>query len=441
MSIEEIAGKIMEKAMERTKEAAVIVSEVNDMMIKFANSQPSVVQNWIKTVARVYVNREGRIYVTSIDSPEKIRSLESFLTDTDTYKLVEESFYNAPLPEPEKSPVSTTVLDERISESMKNPAKLIETIYGGVQNFSIDRFAGMIEAGVTKEYVLTSKDFQGKRVTSYLTGYLRAFNENKSGQWSFTTTKYDEKLIKETVQKACEFASIKAPRKKIEIGRTDVILSPMVFSNLVDYIADMSTASSIDMGFSFLAKYKKGEKIGSPLLSIYDTPRNKMLPATTDFDDEGILTYNKPIIEKGVLMNILHNTKTAQRHKEKTTGNAGWITPQPWSLEVKPGEWKLEELISETRKGVLITNNWYTRLQNYIEGEFSTVGRDAILQIEQGEITGYIDRARIADTFPNIIGGIEALTIERHPIQWWEVETPVISPYVKIKNVMVTLPQ
>jgi len=211
-----------------------------------------------------------------------------------------------------------------------------------------------------------------------------------------------------------------------------------VFGNLLNYVAFMSSAFYVLMGFSFLSKNKPGDQVASEVLTVYDDPRNRGLAGARSFDDEGIPTMSKPLVERGVLRTFLHNTKTAAKMKTKTTGNAGWVSPHAWNLRVKPGDYKLEEMIREVKRGVLITNNWYTRLQSYVEGIFSTIARDAAFLIENGEIVRPVEKFRIADTFPRLLKNIAALTREIYDIWWWEVDVPTRAPYVLAKEINIS---
>jgi PmbA protein len=151
-----------------------------------------------------------------------------------------------------------------------------------------------------------------------------------------------------------------------------------------------------------------------------------------------VKTYNKPIIENGLLKTLLHNTKTAFIMKTSTTGNAGWIMPHPWNIRISPGDSTFEEMVSEIKRGLIITNNWYTRLQNYVEGEFSTIARDAIFLVENGRIIKPVNRVRIADKFPVLLKNIDLLSKDLFDIHWWEVGIPTKSPYVLVRNVRIT---
>ena len=82
--------------------------------------------------------------------------------------------------------------------------------------------------------------------------------------------------------------------------------------------------------------------------------------------------------------------------------------------------------------------NWYTRFQNPAAGSYSTVPRDACFVIKKGEISHPIHGIRISDDIPRQLSNIVSLSKARRWIEWWEVETPVLSPFVAIKDVPVT---
>ena len=121
--------------------------------------------------------------------------------------------------------------------------------------------------------------------------------------------------------------------------------------------------------------------------------------------------------------------------KTKSTGNAGWLFPRAWTLRVELGDASLNEMISEVKKGILVTNNWYTRLQNNVEGIFSTITRDALFYIENGEIKRPWKKLRIADTLPRLLQNIYMLGKEYYDIKWWEVDIPSRLPYILVKDI------
>lgn len=101
--------------------------------------------------------------------------------------------------------------------------------------------------------------------------------------------------------------------------------------------------------------------------------------------------------------------------------------PHAWNIVLEPGDYSKEELFSEVKKGIYITNVWYTRFQNYVAGDFSTIPRDGIFLVENGELKP-IRNIRVSDNLQRILESVIALGKELHHIHWWEVNTPVSTP-------------
>ena len=163
----------------------------------------------------------------------------------------------------------------------------------------------------------------------------------------------------------------------------------------------------VDIGMSWL-KDKIGEPIGPELVSVYD---DALLPnglGSKSFDEEGHPTGRNVIVEKGILKGFIHNTSTAKKAGTTSTGNAGLVLPQNSNVFFEPGEHTLEELL-ELTKGkptLYITNNWYTRFTSYADGIFSSIPRDGMFIIENGEVSKPVRELRISDTMGNIFKNI-----------------------------------
>jgi PmbA protein len=144
------------------------------------------------------------------------------------------------------------------------------------------------------------------------------------------------------------------------------------------------------------------------------------------------------LIEKGELKSYLHNTSTAHKFDTKTTANAGIDVPVPQNLLIGEGNSSVDELVGAIDNGILVTNTWYTRFQNFMTGDFSTIPRDAILRIEGGEITESIKDIRISDNMLSVLKNINMLGRGTEQIHWWECEYPVFSPHVLVRDVSVS---
>jgi PmbA protein len=105
---------------------------------------------------------------------------------------------------------------------------------------------------------------------------------------------------------------------------------------------------------------------------------------------------------------------------------------------LEKGDRTLDEMISEVKDGVYITNVWYTRFANYRTGDFSTIPRDAMFEIKNGRITRPIKGVRITDNMQRILENILAISKNPQQIEWWEITSPIITGHVLVKDLNLT---
>jgi PmbA protein len=90
------------------------------------------------------------------------------------------------------------------------------------------------------------------------------------------------------------------------------------------------------------------------------------------------------------------------------------------------------------KSGLYITNTWYTRYQNYATGDFSTIPRDGIFRVENGEVTSPVREIRISDNMLGILSRVSGVGSDTQQIHWWETERPTFTPNVLVSDVTIT---
>ena len=98
----------------------------------------------------------------------------------------------------------------------------------------------------------------------------------------------------------------------------------------------------------------------------------------------------------------------------------------------------MDDLFDKAHEGLYITNNWYTRFQNYQTGDFSTISRDGVFQIKNGKLFGPVKGLRLSDNMVRILQSVKAMAKDRHWVKWWEVATPTLTPHVLVEGVGIT---
>ena len=410
--------KILE-SLKGYDEVAVGKLKIRRLLIKFVNSEVVEVQRLINENIGIIVRKGNKYLATEASGDidvERVKNLfnvvaESsivpYLSDNDReYKRVVES------------PLKDVIEKGEIESVLKE-------IYGSEYPAS-----GIINVVETTQSLVTSKGFNGYFLNYYADGYVRAFNGEYSGQWAFYSN--DLSPLKEAVKQANILASIDG-KVKVDDGKYDVVLSPLVVGNLMSDFSYFASAFNVFTASSFLYNVKPGDKIASEKLTISDAPKKLR---TRDFDDEATFTYDKNIIENGVFKTLLYNNELAMMMNAKTTGNAGIIYPISFGIEVKSGDVSVESLLSGNV--IFVNNNWYTRYQNYLEGAFSTVCRDAVIVYKDGKPIGNAGRIRISDYLPRLLKNVEELSKESYAVRWWDAPLPTIAPYILVKGVNIT---
>jgi PmbA protein len=420
-------------------ETILITVIASERMARFANSSVTVTKNVDESGQVVYLAKGGRRIIGSSSNPEKA-SLERFI------QLLYKSMMSLPK---DAGHVALPPRGRRYRPSRKHDRKLerAEGLLSGYVSEAIDsatgagakRTAGSLEARVTSHHMMSSTGTAGSDTSSKVLLNIRAFTDKDASGHGLSCSATTRNFQPGTAGKTAGSHSkmMRNARQLPDEGTFQVLMSPTVASNLLTLVGEFSSAFAVEAGTSYLVG-KMGKKVASEGLDMTDHGKKDGCLEARTFDDEGQPTSSTKLIEGGVLRSYLHNLSTAKRFKTRTTGNAGLIEPGPWNLEVGGGDSGYEEMVKEMKRGLILTSNWYTRFKNYRTGEFSTVPRDGTYLVESGEVKAPIKGIRISDGLERMFSSIRLLSKDREWVQWWEVETPTLCPWVLVDGVTVT---
>lgn len=437
MSLDKKAESLLNKLQSKGASDVLIKRITSEqLIIRYAKNKitiPITNLSWELTIKLGYKNR---YLITSISDTDFDEETYSEQLIKEAKKLEEDENY-VPLKKSgdfiEKNPTDASVID-----GYDKAVKILEEVVGESLNRKVKEVAGILTMRIDKIRILSSLGLDAEDERETVSLNHRCLNDiNVTGQWACFSRSINQLNIKDVIEKSTQYLENNLTVKKIKPGKYDVIFSAMLFAQLMERVVLNASAFSVEAGFSFLID-KINEKIAKDEVTIYDDPTLKESPGYARFDDEGIRTYKKEIISKGYLKTYLHNLTTAKKFNTESTGNAGLIMPSPWTIIIKEGDHKEEELIKELKKGLIVNNSWYLRYQNYRKGDFSTVLRDGVIEIENGEPKSYLTGARLSENFLNLLNSIEALSKEVYPIKWWEVEIPTYAPYALVRNMNIT---
>jgi PmbA protein len=129
-------------------------------------------------------------------------------------------------------------------------------------------------------------------------------------------------------------------------------------------------------------KKKMEESIFPECVSLDDDPTLPWAPGSTPYDDEGVQTRKKPIIDHGVLKNFIFDLETGAESGKGSSGNGFkkdmWgkgieMTPVPrfTNLSMHPGTMPYKEMIRSMEEGIVVNDVIGFHTGNMMIGEFS----------------------------------------------------------------------
>lgn len=217
--------------------------------------------------------------------------------------------------------------------------------------------------------------------------------------------KFDvDKIAKEIVEKC----NSKFNGTTIKAKSYKAVLNPESVGSLIEQLVGNLSSEEVQK-HSSVFEGKVGQKVLSSKLTVSENPLNKN-PFFRYYDAEGVATYNKKVIDKGVIKTFFYNLLTAKKDGVESTGNAGRKGAKVGisfsSLVVKPGRFTEEELFKKIQNGVYITalNGLHAGL-NAKSGDFSLEAEG--FHVENGKKAGPLTlitcSGNLFELFSNII--------------------------------------
>ncbi len=219
----------------------------------------------------------------------------------------------------EKQPLpNIKTVDERITNlQSRDIAAMLSSLTDGASKYSgIPRVS--VSSDSEEINIETTSGFTESYQISTISGYAEVMDGKGSGFADFSSIKLAHDPF-ETGLKAAEMAKDMRYPEKIESGEYPVLAPPELLSELFDIMLPSFSGDWKRREISRLSK-KRGEKIFSDNLSIYD---DGLIHGTgaRPFDDEGVRSMRRPLVEGGILKGFTYDRETAALSGKKNEGN------------------------------------------------------------------------------------------------------------------------
>lgn len=292
-----------------------------------------------------------------------------------------------------------------------------------IENHSFSNILNEVKKNITKEKyvkgyfggVSKSKKYSfyinpntEKEVEKYFIGqYTEILTKNKkksSGSFYSVYTKEKDINISENIEQAKINSKILLDPVDGKKDEYTVILTPEVTKTILNFILSGGSGEIIQKKNSFLHN-QINKQIFSKKLNINEEPNLDYFLRSDVFDDEGIKTKEKEIIKDGCFKKPIYNLYSSIKYNKKPTGNSflynGFGVSYTNKIQ-KAGTEKIEDVISKTKKGILVYSVMGMHTNKLTTGDFSltiSIGK----KIENGSFKETITNLNFTGNFKSIL--------------------------------------
>jgi predicted Zn-dependent protease len=267
--------------------------------------------------------------------------------------------------------------------------------------------AGFLEAGAECEALATSNDLFVFEPSTAVRFTVSARTSDGTGSGWAGQHQHDiarlnvSRLGKTAVEKTVQSRNPVA----LDPGKYTVILESAAVCDLIGIMIGGFEARSADEGRSFFTKKGGGTKLGEKLfgdkIHLYSDPHHDLAPGSV-YSGEGLPVGRRDWIKDGVVNELAYSRFWAKKMERKPV-------PHPTNVILAGGETPIEDMIKNTKRGVLVTRFWYIREVDPRTMLFTGLTRDGTFLVENGKISKPVKNFRFNESPVAMLSNIEAM--------------------------------
>lgn len=189
--------------------------------------------------------------------------------------------------------------------------------------------------------------------------------------------------------------------RKLATTECPVVYEAPIATGLIGHFVSAVSGGSLYRRSSFLLD-SVGKEVFAPQVSIREEPHLMRGQASAPFDDEGVATHPRSVVDEGVVQGYFLGSYSARKLGLKSTANAGGNH----NLIVSHGDEDLPALLKRMDRGLLVTELLGQGV-NPVTGDYSRGA--AGYWIEDGEVAYPVEEITIAGNLTCMYRDIEAI--------------------------------
>ena len=197
---------------------------------------------------------------------------------------------------------------------------------------------------------------------------------------------------------AAQRAEARLGSRKIRTCEVPVLFEAPLAASLLGNFVSATSGGALYRKSSFLLD-SLGKQIFSPQVRILERPHLPKAFGSTPFDDDGVATHDRDVVDGGVLQGYFLGCYSARKLGMATTGNAGGAH----NLMLEPGNRDFDGMLKLMDRGLLLTEVLGHGV-NYVTGDYSRGA--AGFWVEKGKIVHPVEEITVAGNLAEMFRGI-----------------------------------
>jgi len=202
-------------------------------------------------------------------------------------------------------------------------------------------------------------------------------------------------------RKAAERTVARLGARRLSTRKAPVLFVPELARGILGSFLGAMRGGAQYREASFLLK-AQGQQVFPSFMQISERPFLKKGLASAAFDNEGVATRDREIVDRGIATTYLLDSYSARKLGLKTTGHAGGVR----NLLVKPGELDYAGLLKHMGRGLVVTELLGQGV-NGVTGDYSRGA--AGFWVEDGVVAYPVEEITIAGNLKDMYRNIAAL--------------------------------
>ncbi|MFX0045129.1 MAG: TldD/PmbA family protein [Candidatus Hermodarchaeota archaeon] len=421
--LEKAGIALKEAESQGASQAEVGISLVKMALTRLANSiiDQNVAENHANVRVLLYFGKKkGSVSVDTLDD-ESIKDAVASASSIARVSNEDTDFKSLPEPKPFSSALESEELVCKATAEATPEARAEYAMRAIQEAHEIDErisaVAGAISNQVVESVIVNSLGVEGHQADTSANVNLTVLAKDGADETAGWAEDNRRDFRHLQVENVAAIAARKAAdgfgAKALNPGEYEALLEAPASATLALYMAYIGFSARSYQEYRSFLRDRIGERVFSDKLNVWDDALDKRFVRPRLFDSEGYPKKRMALVDSGIVKNLMYDSYTAGKDNVESTGHNSklWGMSIPFSdhMIMDEGKSGIDELVADTKRGILITHFHYTNPVDPTEGVLTGLTRDGTWYIENGEIKHPVGTLRYTDAIPRLLGEIDLI--------------------------------